>query len=69
MKYLKKYSQTNEAFFYRTDDKLSNLIQSFKNLFLNLKLSIEERHRLDFFISYIKKDLELYKDYLILNYK
>ena len=69
MKYLKKYSQTNEAFFYRTDDKLSNLIQSFKNLFLNLKLSTEERHRLDFFISYIKKDLESYKDYLILNYK
>lgn len=58
----------SESFFYRTDDSLSNLIQSFKNLLLNLRYSIEERHRLEFFSGNIKNDIETYKDHLLLYY-
>ena len=57
-----------EAFFYRTDEPLDNLIQSFKNLFLNLKYAIDERHRIEFFSSNVKKDLETYKEHLLLYY-
>lgn len=66
--YKKYLNSLNEGFFYKTDNHLMNVIQSFKNLVLNLKHSIDDKNKLSFFENNIKTDLITYKDFLIANY-
>ena len=61
-------SGLEEAFLYRSEDSLKNVIQSLKNLFLNVKYSLEQTHKLSFFSNHFKKDLQTYKNHLFMNY-
>jgi len=58
-----------ECFFHRSDDKLKNLIHSFKSYIINLKQSIQKKYTINFFKKTIKEDLENYKQYILSEYK
>ena len=60
--------ELNESFLYRSDDSLKNVVQSMKNIFLNVKYSLEQIHKMAFFANHIKNDLQTYKNFLLLKY-